>query len=228
MKIIRSTRTEQMGLFDPAPDRPAEPRRTERPAVPDSAHHRGTRRVDPPRDLLERERLADLDREWREAPVHSDAFCVSDHGEVLGLPRTNPRGHRLKGMRRKASVNSSGYPGLTLTKDGDPQYFHLHVLVALAFLGNPGPRGRGRGCFEVHHLDEDPLNPKADNLVWLSTADHARLAHSTLTEEAVVEMRLRAAAGETHQALADEFGVARVTATHAITGRSWADIELPD
>jgi hypothetical protein len=49
-----------------------------------------------------------------------------------------------------------------LCKDGKPQKFYVHRLVAEAFIPNPD------NLPEVNHKDEDPTNNSVDNLEWCS------------------------------------------------------------
>ena len=45
----------------------------------------------------------------------------------------------------------------------------LHRLVAMAFIPNPKQKP------EVHHRDLNPGNPKAQNLKWVTRAEHKAL-----------------------------------------------------
>jgi DNA-binding XRE family transcriptional regulator len=52
-----------------------------------------------------------------------------------------------------------------------------------------------------------------------------RHSQAKLTEEQVVQIRERNAAGEIQRVLADEFGVSKATISHIVTGRNWAHLE---
>lgn len=51
----------------------------------------------------------------------------------------------------------------------DGEKFYVHRLVAETFVPNPNEFDT------VHHLDENPSNNRANNLVWVSHADHQRI-----------------------------------------------------
>lgn len=56
--------------------------------------------------------------------------------------------------------------------DGHKNY-NIHQLIALGFVFNPDPEHK----VIVHHIDGNPENNKANNLLWLSTVEHGT-AHS--------------------------------------------------
>jgi len=68
--------------------------------------------------------------------------------------------------------------------------YNVHGLVAAAFVTNPDPETKDR----VHHIDGDPSNNRATNLLWATTTEHGVL-HSLKNNdlamycELVAEMR---------------------------------------
>lgn len=58
-----------------------------------------------------------------------------------------------------------------MCKDGVSVPRRLHVLVAEAFIG-PRPDG-----LEVHHIDHDRMNPRVDNLEYVTHQENVALAH---------------------------------------------------
>lgn len=211
-----------------APDRSPIPTRRQPPdRVPD-AEFVGGEPVKPPCDFLQREGLAEPGRSWRRTHVHPDTFCVSELGEVLRIERVAASGRRYGWKRMTPCVNSPGYPGVSLTRDGVAAYRHVHVLVAVAHLPKPdGPLGRGRGKLQVHHINGDRRDPRAVNLQFLLGRENNAEAHALLSEADVLEARRRYAEEDvTHEELAAEFGVARPTMTHALSGGSWSHLPL--
>ena len=94
------------------------------------------------------------------------------------------------------------------------------------------------GMHVLHHCDNPPCcNPGPGHLFLGTNRENiadmvakGRNAHGNaypqtkLTPEAVVEIRRRAAAGETHDALGREFGVCRVNVTRVVGRRLWAQV----
>lgn len=98
---------------------------------------------------------------WKSVVGFEDLYLVSDLGRVFSL---------TKQRVRKTKPNSTGYSSLTLCKNGRVTFFHVHVLVALAFLG-PRPTRH-----VVNHLDGDKTNPALTNLEYCTykqNSDHA-------------------------------------------------------
>jgi hypothetical protein len=91
---------------------------------------------------------------WLPVPGYSN-YRVSDQGRVWSRPRPGTVGGMLK-----PSPASAGYLAVSLSR-GTPAKsttWAMHVLVALAFLGDR-PAG-----YEVCHNDGDPLNNRLSNL----------------------------------------------------------------
>jgi hypothetical protein len=61
------------------------------------------------------------------------------------------------------------------TKNRHGQYdrrtIKIHKIAALVFLGPP-PRDENDALYEVHHIDGNPRNNAASNLIYLSHAEH--------------------------------------------------------
>ena len=93
-----------------------------------------------------------MEEEWRPVPIEAfkDFYLVSNHGRVKGRDILNPHMEDDGSFRVKLKYKH-------IAKD-----FYVHRLVALAFIPNDDPRRKV--C--VRHLDGDPGNNRADNLVW--------------------------------------------------------------
>ena len=88
--------------------------------------------------------------EWRVIEEFPN-YEVSDCGQV----RNKKTGHILK-----QPINPYGYYYLNLCKNGKPQTFRVHRLVAEAFIPNPN------NLPLINHKDENKLNNNVDNLEW--------------------------------------------------------------
>lgn len=83
-----------------------------------------------------------------------------------GLIR-NKTNQRIK----KPSINSRGYPVVSLQRDGKQYLRTVHILLARAFIDNP------RNCEQVNHIDGNKLNYDLSNLEWCTALEnnlHAR------------------------------------------------------
>lgn len=108
--------------------------------------------------------------EWLPVPGYEGLYKVSDEGDVWSAPRPRARGGLLKQFG-----DGHGYPAVTLTMNGVQKRFGVHQLVALAFIG-PCPPGQ-----EVRHLDGNPANRSASNLVYGTHGEnmHDVIRHGT-------------------------------------------------
>ena len=76
-----------------------------------------------------------------------------------------------KGTVLKPSIRKSGedYQFVSICIDGVTTNYYVHTLVALAFPDICGERFQGA---EISHLDEDPSNNKASNLMWVTHTEN--------------------------------------------------------
>lgn len=94
---------------------------------------------------------------WRPVPGFEGSHSVSNFGRVRYEAILNTR------------ISRRGYVRCTLAAKGRRADPHIHVLVAAAFLG-PRPPGH-----HVHHKDGNKLNPRLDNLEYVSPEAHGVL-----------------------------------------------------
>lgn len=155
--------------------------------------------------------------ERRPVPGWEGFYDVDTDGNVYSLPRVVICRNGVRKPVRARTLSHAfdcGYPMVTLKRAGEQWSVDVHRLVALAFLGAP-PDG-----MEVLHGDGDRGNPKLSNLRYGTRLENAadaerhgtrargeRQGSSRLTEAAVRTIRRRVAAGETHHAVAVDFGV---------------------
>jgi len=95
--------------------------------------------------------------EWRES-VDFPAYEVSDKGRV--------RNKRTRFMLKQRVHN--GYLGFYPQKDAKKYSKEVHILVAKAFLPNPGNKPM------VDHKDGNSLNNNVSNLRWATSTEQAQ------------------------------------------------------
>lgn len=107
---------------------------------------------------------------WIDIPNYVGYYQVSNLGRVKGLQREAFNGvgnYTIKSrILRQHVAGKMGYVCVSLCKDGKPKTFRVHVLVALAFLGDR-PEGH-----HIGHLDANPKNNEISNLQYLTVKEN--------------------------------------------------------
>jgi hypothetical protein len=170
--------------------------------------------------------------EWREIPGWPD-YAVSNFGKVKRIVKPK-RGRGRVGNILKARIPGGGsYPAVNLSEGGLSTQWYVHRLVAHAFLG-PCPEGK-----EVNHIDGDKLNPRLDNLEYVTRSGnmlHAfqnglksnrgeKNSRATLTEDDVLSIigEYTGAYGQC-AALARRFNVSHAAVQDIVHGRLWSHL----
>lgn len=109
--------------------------------------------------------------EWRNTEG-LDNYQVSNYGNVRVTDFIDVRGTFRQGYIRKQSVGSGGHLYVSVTKKGKTKTYAVHRLVAKAF---PEICGEWFEECEVHHIDGNPSNNTAKNLVCLTKEEHIRM-----------------------------------------------------
>ncbi|MFD8144760.1 HNH endonuclease [Streptomyces sp. NPDC059708] len=156
---------------------------------------------DPPKQTL-------ADRFWAKVDRNGPGDCwlwtaaTNEHGYGVMRPTGQRSGPTVKAHR------------VSLTLSG----VDVEGFVVLHACDNPP-------CVNPAHLS---VGTKADNSADMVSRDrHARGSRSgtsKLTEQQVLEIRARCAAGELHRALAVEYGVSRVAITNIVTRKTWRHV----
>ena len=97
---------------------------------------------------------------WKDVVGYEGLYKVSNKGNVYSVGRLNLRGRKIGGQILKPLPNTSGYPQVTLYKDGKRKQKSIHRLVLESFVENPN------NLPEVNHKDENPSNNELSNLEW--------------------------------------------------------------
>jgi hypothetical protein len=165
---------------------------------------------------------------WRQIPGFP-GIEVSALGEVRSWRVAGSRSARVSSPRPLRTSIRCGYERIVTSVGGVPRSIAVHRAVLLAFVGHPAA---GQ---EARHLGtpECPRNALA-NLCWGTKIENEadKVLHGThlvgsrsmrrkLTASSVVEIRQRAADGESFAALGREFGVRWQSIQSAVRRRSW-------
>lgn len=134
-------------------------------------------------------------------------------------------------LERKQTAGKGGYMLVRIGTDAGLATGKVHQMVADAFLG-PRPDG-----FVVRHVDGNPANNSASNLVYGtyqqnagdrdqhgSTRRGGTHAQARLTEADVRQARLMADQGLPKAVIARHFNVGISTIKHVIEGRTWKHV----
>lgn len=169
---------------------------------------------------------------WRPIAEYP-GYEVSDEGRIR---RSLPAKTRKAGAILSTRGLRAGYPSVDLCRDGVSRTFHLHRLVAAAFLGEPAGR-------EVNHINGDKLDARAVNLEYVSRSTNqlhayraglqdargSRNGQAKLTDDAVRDIRRVAESTGAPAAvvtqLARTHGVGRAAILDIIARRSWTHLE---
>lgn len=148
--------------------------------------------------------------------------------EIPGIPRYyigrcgvvwGPRG------RMSPHVDRDGYIRVTIRGHNCPP---VHRLLALTFL----PAPVGPGDWTVDHINSIRTDNRLENLRWQSREDNGRraqvrIAGRVLSDEAVAEIRRRAAAGDTYARIAEDFGRGEATIWKIAHGQRYRTVAGP-
>lgn len=123
---------------------------------------------------------------WRPVVGYEGLYEVSNLGRVKSCERFVWNGygcghwHRYKEKIMAKKKHRKHY-SVGLFKDGKGTFFQISHLVVKAFPEICGPWFEG--C-EVHHIDHNPSNNNASNLLVLSVAEHRKIhSESEVTSE---------------------------------------------
>lgn len=106
---------------------------------------------------------------WKDIPNYEGLYQVSNLGNVKSLYRKTRHNHVVKEKILILRESNVGYLRCNLSKNRTVKTFHVHVLVAMAFLCHI-PCGNK---IHVHHIDANKQNNNVSNLQVINARDHA-------------------------------------------------------
>lgn len=176
---------------------------------------------------------------WLPIPKWEGFYEVSNLGRARSVARLvlhrSRSGNMVWGKRGGTmlvpTMGTTGYLRLTLSNLPRRGHVKLHIAVAAAFLGTR-PQGH-----DVAHLDGDPTNCVASNLVYATrkqnmahaiehdTIKHGEGCHlSKLSAATVIDIVSRRKMGETMSAIAKTCGTSQPNISKIMAGGSWGRI----
>lgn len=173
---------------------------------------------------------ASLCEEWRPIPGF-ETYEASSFGRIRrGLPGKGTRAGKI----RKPTLLPNGYLNVDLWVDGVRYKIYVHRAVALAFHGDPPFPDA-----EAAHRNRQKADNRPSNIRWATRLENEadKVAHGTLmmgsrhtnskiTEADVLTMRQRRAAGETLEAIADDFGICFQNVGLICQGKTWTHLPI--
>lgn len=112
-----------------------------------------------------------MTEKWKDVKGFEGIYQVSNLGRVKSLPRrvrVNRGGYWIKERVRKLGKTRGGYLFVPLIVDGKTVARRVNRLVAEAFVDGYDESK------EVHHINGDKTDNRAQNLVCLTSKDHRK------------------------------------------------------
>lgn len=91
-------------------------------------------------------------------------YYISNYGYVITLCFN-------RWSIKKPEKDKDGYLVVGLWYNGHRKKKAIHQLVAEAFVNNPAPKEKT----QIHHIDFNPINNKASNLMYVSPSEHRQI-----------------------------------------------------
>ena len=170
---------------------------------------------------------------WKTVPTYP-RYEVSNLGRVRSWASKSSKREKLLNapfLLAQIYDKSSGYYRVRLHNEAGHKLEFIHVVVLCAFVG-PRPDG-----YHACHNDGDKLNNHLDNLRWdtvqnnhLDKLEHGTMYHgeqhhfTKFVEGDIPIIRQRAANGETHRAIAADYGVSRPAISYIVKRFTWKHV----
>ena len=125
--------------------------------------------------VLGEEWLMPLQEEWKAVVGYENLYEISNFGRVKSLNRLDSMGRVVEETIKAYHINTTGYPAITLNKEGKKKTKMIHQLVVQSFLGHIPNNYNG----VVNHLDEIKTNNRLDNLEVVSSRYNTQYSKPT-------------------------------------------------
>ena len=109
---------------------------------------------------------------WKPIPEYGGHYEASTLGRIRSVDKKvpHPRNKIMflpkKGRILKPELDKSGYPVVTLSKDGKQRTFKVHRLICLTY--NPNPDNLP----QIDHINSVKYDNRPENLRWCSSQDN--------------------------------------------------------
>lgn len=176
---------------------------------------------------------------WRNCIGWEDLYQVSNYGRIKGVETffiKTTKGRTMSVYKpetiRIPNHHKFGYPQISFWRNEKSRYYSCHRLVGIHFVPNPEKYP------QVLHKDDDPLNPRWDNLFW-GTQKHniqdcvnkgrwhigSKNNKAKLNESIIPTIREMTDAGFSSIAIGELIGVAKAQILSIKNGRTWKRVK---
>lgn len=170
---------------------------------------------------------------WADVNGFVGFYQVSNLGRVRSLDRVSG-GQVVAGQIMGTKLSGRGYRSVALRSAGGVRVHKMvHRLVAAAFVPNPEFKPI------VNHIDNDPLNNRAENLEWCTQAENLshmtnqgrraspwagkRSPRASLSDEVVASIRAMAASGVASASkIGAAHGCSKTIVQRILSGKAYA------
>lgn len=171
---------------------------------------------------------------WKAIPGF-DGYEASSIGEVRSIDRVINGGRwgieNRKGRVIKSSLDTYGYPQVSLSVGKRLISKKVHRLVMLAFVGDSE--------LMVNHKDSNRANNRLDNLEYVTAEENVRHSidkglskrigegnpNSKFKEADVLRMKELKKSGSTYREIGTMYGIDYRNAHRIISGKQWANLK---
>lgn len=176
---------------------------------------------------------------WKDISGFEGKYQISNFGRIKSLSREirNKFSYYIKPEKIfNKYLNGEGYQIVKLYK-GNKNFdnFHLHRLVASAFIPNPN------NYLQVNHIDGHPSNNHVNNLEWCTNSQNTKHAYSIglkdpknyrgsanssakITEDVVLNIRKDKSNGLSYDELFQKYNLRKNHISLIINRRIWKHI----
>lgn len=181
-----------------------------------------------------------MTEEWRDVVGFEDRYEVSNLGRVRskaywksGRNNNGPFKYLTTPKLLKFFQNEDGYLRVKLQLDGLKESWLVHRVVASAYLPQPEPDKT-----QVNHKNSIRNDNRVDNLEWVTPSENslhgfaegnhsvvgAKHPRAKFTDEDILVVRRRSAAGETYASIAKDYGVSYQAISYIARKLNWSHI----